>query len=315
MPRHFWAFEESGGVSTLRLDGPIAEESWWGDEMTPAQFRAELAAHPGDLMVYINSPGGDVCAASQMYAALKDHPGKITIRIDGLAASAASIVAMAGDVVEMAPAAYMMIHNSATVAMGNAREMEQATAMLREVDKGIRAVYAAKTGKSERELARMMEAETWMSAPTALAEGFIDAIAYAQDTGKESDAEAGMSAFGAAASSAASEIAEACTTASTAMGSTAARAAAAAHTHTIGSHTHALWHTHSLPDATPAATVAPAAFSARKMRENVTAAVVASAGKQPEFLGKRLNVPEAASSTQTTEADAALRARLRLLSM
>lgn len=104
MPRHFWAFDEGdGGISTLRLDGPISEDSWWGDEVTPAEFRAELDAHPGDLLVYINSPGGDVFAASQMYAALKDHPGKITVRIDGLAASAASVVAMAGDVVEMAP--------------------------------------------------------------------------------------------------------------------------------------------------------------------------------------------------------------------
>lgn len=190
----------------------------------------------------------------------------------------------------------MMIHNAWTIAQGNAEDMEQATAMLREVDKGVRAVYAAKTGKSDRDLARMMEAETWMSAPTALAEGFIDAIAYAQP-------ETGSSAEPAASSTALS------------ASYTVSSAEAGAHTHSICHHTHSLAHSHSLPDARPAAQAAPAAYSARRMRENVTAAVVACAGKQPDFLGKRLNVPEAARNTKTKEADAVLRARLRLLSM
>lgn len=276
MSKHFWAFEEGGGgISTLRLDGPIAEESWWGDEVTPAQFRAELAAHPGDLMVYINSPGGDVCAASQMYAALREHNGKITVRIDGLAASAASVVAMAGDVVEMAPTAYMMIHNAWTVAQGNAEDMEQAAAMLAEVDKGIRGVYAAKTKKTDRELCRMMEAETWMSAPTALAEGFIDAIAYTQpDAGKGADAQGGAAAFSDAAAA----------------------------------------HTHSMPSLAHIAMTAPPAFSARRMRETCAAAAMAHSQKTPPVPLKR-TAAEAAAQQHNTEADAALRARLRLLSM
>ena len=262
MPKHFWAFEEGGGGdSTLRLDGPIAEESWWGDEVTPAQFRAELAAHPGDLMVYINSPGGDVCAASQMYAALREHNGRITVRIDGLAASAASVVAMAGAVVEMAPPAYMMIHNAWTIAQGNAEDMEQAAAMLAEIDRGIRGVYAAKTKKSDRELCRMMEAETWMSAPTALAEGFIDAIAYAQP---ETDSAAAVSQH--------------------------------------------------IPAAAAVSQRAPAAFSARRMRETCAAAAMAHAQKTPPVPLRR-SAAKAAAQQHDTEADAALRARLRLLSM
>lgn len=190
MPKRFWAFEEGGGAgqpSTLRLEGPIAEESWWGDEVTPAQFRADLAAHPGDLTVYINSPGGDVVAGSLIYSMLKEHNGQITVRIDGLAASAASVVAMAGDHVEMAPTAYMMIHNAATIAYGNKADMQAAIEMLSEVDRGIRTAYALKTGKSERELVKMMDAETWMSAAKALEDGFIDAIAYAPAVPAETD--------------------------------------------------------------------------------------------------------------------------------
>ena len=184
MPRRFWAFEEGSGEglpATLRLEGPIAEESWWGDEVTPADFRAELDAHPGDLTVYINSPGGDVVAGSLIYSMLREHKGRVTVRIDGLAASAASVVAMAGDRIEMAPTAYMMIHNASTIAWGDNREMRRAAEMLDEINRGIRTAYALKTGKSERELAKLMDEETWMSATTALDEGFIDAICYAAE--------------------------------------------------------------------------------------------------------------------------------------
>lgn len=186
---HFWNYDEpaEGQPCTLRLDGPIAIEGWFDDEVTPAQFRAELAAHPGDLTVFINSPGGDVVAGSLIYSMLREHPGRITVRVDGIAASAASVVAMAGDTVEMAPTAYMMIHNATTIAMGDNRDMRKAAEQLDEINRGIRTAYALKTGKSERELARLMDAETWMSAQTALAEGFCDAIAYAPPAANAAD--------------------------------------------------------------------------------------------------------------------------------
>ena len=94
----FWAYEEGapGEPAVLRLDGVIASESWWGDEVTPAAFREELDAHPGDIVVYINSPGGDVIAGSQIYSMLIEHVGDVTVKIDGIAASAASVIAMAG---------------------------------------------------------------------------------------------------------------------------------------------------------------------------------------------------------------------------
>lgn len=100
----------------LRLEGPISEESWWGDEATPAEFREELSQVSGPLTVWINSPGGDVFAASQIYTMLKEYEGEITVKIDALAASAASVVAMAGDKTYMAPTALMMIHDPSTMA-------------------------------------------------------------------------------------------------------------------------------------------------------------------------------------------------------
>lgn len=214
MPKKFWAFEGGDGEpNALRLEGPISEETWWGDEVTPEQFRAELAQHPGDLMVYINSPGGDVVAGSLIYSMLKEHNGRVTVRIDGLAASAASVVAMAGDRVEMAPTAYMMIHNAATIAMGDNREMRRAADMLDEVNRGIRSAYALKTGKGERELARMMDDETWMSAATAVQEGFADAVCYAPEP-QEGDG-AGTAQEGAQAAQTAAQAASAATSAAT----------------------------------------------------------------------------------------------------
>ena len=103
MTRKFWNFVISDGKNILRLDGAIAEETWWGDEVTPAAFKAELNECEGDIIVWINSPGGDVFAAAQIYNALKEYPGKVTVKIDGLAASAASVIAMAGDEVLMSP--------------------------------------------------------------------------------------------------------------------------------------------------------------------------------------------------------------------
>lgn len=173
---HFWAYDETapGQPSVLRLEGPIASESWWGDEVTPEAFRDELEAHPGDIEVYINSPGGDVIAGSMIYTMLKEHAGHVTVKIEGVAASAASVVAMAGDTVLMAPTAYMMIHNAATFAWGNKHDLQHEADVLSEIDKGIRNAYRQKTGLSERKLAEMMDEETWMSAPTAFVLGFSD---------------------------------------------------------------------------------------------------------------------------------------------
>lgn len=169
-----WTREPDSGTAVMRIDGPIADDVIWGDETTARAFRKDLDRHPGDVVIYINSPGGSVTAASEIYSMLKERRGRSTARIESLAASAASVVAMGCTRVEMARTAYMMIHNSATVALGDHREMDHAAEMLREIDRGIMSAYTERTGLGEDEIRAMMEAETWMSAETAIGKGFAD---------------------------------------------------------------------------------------------------------------------------------------------
>ncbi len=176
----FWNMvlpEQDDESAELYLEGEIASESWWGDEVTPAAFRADLAKVAGrDVTVWINSPGGDVIAASVIYSALMEHKGKITVKIDGLAASAASVIAMAGDTVLMAPTAYLMIHNPWSMVIGNAEELRQEAAVLDEIADGLVLAYQIKTGMSRAKLQQLMDDETWMSARTAMDYGFADGL-------------------------------------------------------------------------------------------------------------------------------------------
>ena len=172
-----WIHDDSGG-RVLRLEGPIDNESFWGDEITPAMFREDLEAEEGDVTVWINSPGGNVFAAAEIYTMLKDYAGAVTIRIASLAASAASVIAMAGDKVQMSPTALLMIHDPSTIAMGNAKDMEKAIETLNEVKESIINAYIAKTGLRHNKVAELMESETWMNAKKALDLGFCDEILY-----------------------------------------------------------------------------------------------------------------------------------------
>lgn len=171
-----WARDADDGSRTLYLSGTIAEESWFDDDVTPALFKSELQSGSGDITVWINSPGGDCVAASQIYTMLIDYPGHVTVKIDGLAASAASVVAMAGTQVLMAPTAMMMVHNPLTVAIGDSAEMQKAIAMLSEVKESILNAYEIKTGLSRAKLSHLMDAETWMNAKKAVELGFADGI-------------------------------------------------------------------------------------------------------------------------------------------
>ena len=172
-----WIHDDSGG-RVLRLEGPIDNESFWGDEITPAMFRDDLEAEDGDVTVWINSPGGNVFAAAEIYTMLRDYAGAVTVRIASLAASAASVIAMAGDRVQMSPTALLMIHDPSTIAMGNAKDMEKAIETLNEVKESIINAYMAKTGLRHNKVAELMESETWMSAKKALDLGFCDEILY-----------------------------------------------------------------------------------------------------------------------------------------
>lgn len=184
--KKFWVWKnqadgESGesdgnAARELELYGTIAEESWFDDDITPAMFKEELFAGSGPITVWINSPGGDCIAASQIYTMLMDYKGDVTVKIDGIAASAASVIAMAGTEVLMAPTALMMIHNPATIAMGDHDDMKKAISMLDEVKESIINAYEIKTSLSRDKLSKLMDAETWMNANKAVELGFADGV-------------------------------------------------------------------------------------------------------------------------------------------
>ena len=181
--KKFWNFIQNEDTSETELlfNGPISEDTWWGDEVTPALFRDELAKVSGNLTVWLNSPGGDVFAASQIYSMLKSHKGKVTVKIDGIAASAASVVAMAGDETLIAPTALMMIHDPNTCAMGNKADMEKAIILLDEVKESIINAYETKSHLSRNKIAKLMSDETWLNAKKAHEMGFVDGILFADN--------------------------------------------------------------------------------------------------------------------------------------
>lgn len=180
----FWSFiknesaEGEESTADLLLYGTIADATWWGDEVTPKQFADDLAAlgDVSSIKVRINSPGGDVFAAQAMYNLLKSHKARIVTHIDGLAASAASVVAMAGDEVVMPGNSMMMIHNPWSYAMGDARDMRKMADTLDQVRDSIIATYQAKTGMERSQLINLMNSETWLSAEQAQEYGFADTV-------------------------------------------------------------------------------------------------------------------------------------------
>ena len=181
-----WIHDDSGG-RVLRLEGPIDSESFWGDEITPQMFRDELYAEEGDITLWVNSPGGNVFAAAEIYTMLRDYPGKVTVRIASIAASAASVVAMSGNPVQMSPTALIMIHDPSTIAMGNAKDMEKAITTLNEVKESIINAYAFKTGLTRNRISKLMSDETWLNAKKAVELGFADEILFESKKKAEED--------------------------------------------------------------------------------------------------------------------------------
>lgn len=192
----FWKFKKvtnqydddtESTENVLFLNGVIAEESWYDDEVTPKLFTTELSQYTGDITVFINSPGGDCFAASEIYTALKEHKGKVTVKINGIAASAASVIAMSGDMVEMSPTSMLMIHNPSMLLYGEASELEQGIDFLNEVKESIINAYQLKTGLSRSKLSHLMNNETWMNANAAHDLGFCDKIMYTDNTDTNTD--------------------------------------------------------------------------------------------------------------------------------
>ena len=181
-PKKFWNWldvkneAEAPEERVLEINGEIASESWFDDDVTPKLFKDELMSGSGPITIWLNSPGGDCIAASQIYSMLMDYPGEVTVKVDGIAASAASVIAMAGTKVLMAPTALMMIHNPMTLAWGDRSEMTKAIEMLDEVKESIVNAYEIKTGLSRAKISHLMDTETWMNANKAIELGFADDI-------------------------------------------------------------------------------------------------------------------------------------------
>ena len=182
----FWNFipavPQENKPAELILYGEIAAESWWGDEVTPRQFSEELAAlgDVAEIVVRINSPGGDVFAANAIYTRLKDSTATITVKIDGWAASAATIIAAAGDKVLIARNGVMMYHDPAMNLRGyfKAEELEKQIAALAVIKNSIVNALALKTGKTEEEISEIMKAETWYTGAEAVENGFADELMF-----------------------------------------------------------------------------------------------------------------------------------------
>lgn len=208
MNKKFWNFikndasEESPENIELRISGDIVpdNDAWiyeWLEEesASPNAFRQELNNYKDkDITVWIDSYGGDVFAAAGIYNALKNHNGKITVKIDGKAMSAASVIAMAGDEIFMSPVGVMMIHNPLTGVKGDMRDLRKAADVLDTVKETIINAYVNKTGKSKSKISAMMDDETWMSANVAVKQGFADNILY-QDESIENVADFAFNRF------------------------------------------------------------------------------------------------------------------------
>lgn len=189
-----WAKNEETGERTLRLDGVICDDdffAWLFDGVSAKAFREELNSGEGDISVWIHSEGGDCFAAAAIYNMLKEYgntKGLVTVKIDGLAASAASVVAMAGDVVEISPVGIMMIHNPWTGTVGDAEEFRSAAQMLDDVKETIINAYQLKTKLPREQLAQMMSDETWLHAKKAVELHFADKIMYTENQTADSGA-------------------------------------------------------------------------------------------------------------------------------
>lgn len=182
--KKFWQFKAAAEdkPAELLLYGHISSVSWWDDEVTPKQFKKDLddLGDVEEISVFVNSGGGDVFAGQAIYSMLKRHKATINVYIDGLAASIASVVAMAGDTIYMPKNAMMMIHNPYTFAFGDSSEFRKMADTLDQVREGIITTYLDKTGMDKQEIIDLMDAETWMTAEEAVEYGFADELEAAK---------------------------------------------------------------------------------------------------------------------------------------
>ncbi|MDW5472805.1 Clp protease ClpP [Limosilactobacillus reuteri] len=172
--KRFWNWSGPQNQRVLTINGTIAEDSWVDDDVTPQIFQDELNQGKGPIDIWLNSPGGDCVAASRIYTMLMNYPDDVNVKIDGIAASAASVIAMAGTKVSMAPTAMIMIHNPLTIVGGQKEDLDQAAQMLAETKESIINAYELKTNLPREKISAMMDDETWMNVNKAIELGFAD---------------------------------------------------------------------------------------------------------------------------------------------
>jgi ATP-dependent Clp protease protease subunit len=177
--KKFWnlkALDENTGELTLY--GEISNETWWGDEVTPKEFKADLdkLGEIDTLNIYINSPGGDVFAGQAIHSMIKRHKAHKNVYVDGLAASIASVIAMAGDTIFMPKNAMMMIHNPWTIGMGNSTEFRKLAEDLDKIRESLIAAYEGHSALTRDEIISIMDAETWLTASECEEYGFCDVV-------------------------------------------------------------------------------------------------------------------------------------------
>jgi len=179
MSKKFWNFENKNETTgALYLYGEISDITWWGDEITPSNFKKDLdkLGEITQLDIYINSGGGDVFAGQTINNMLKRHKAYKTVYIDGLAASIASVIAMAGDTIIMPGNSMMMIHNAWAFVAGDSEQLLEMAAALEKVNTTIVGEYVRKTGLDAEKVTELMKAETWMTAGEAFGYGFADEV-------------------------------------------------------------------------------------------------------------------------------------------
>jgi ATP-dependent Clp protease protease subunit len=177
------------GDNVITIFGAIGED-FWEEGITAKSVSRQLRAIGGEVEVQINSPGGDVFEGFAIYNALREHPHPVNVKIIGMAASAASVIAMAGDNVQIGAAAFVMIHNCWVLGIGNRHDLRELADWLEPFDKALNSVYVARTGKKPDEIGAMLDEETWLSGAQAIEMGFADDLLPADQVEEDTKAKA-----------------------------------------------------------------------------------------------------------------------------
>ena len=168
---------EGEGERSISVYDVIGQDYWTGEGVTAKRIAAALRGMgKGPVTVNVNSPGGDMFEGLAIYNLLREHDGEVTVKVLGLAASAASVIAMAGDKVQIARAGFFMIHNAWVMAIGNRNDLTEVAETLKPFDEAMASIYAARTGADRKAMAKLMDAETWIAGETAIESGFADEL-------------------------------------------------------------------------------------------------------------------------------------------